>query len=484
MSENLPMQADKYENLRPILESVTALTPSLKDKLTTAAVSAFMRLPDSSFGWTEKNSAMTVEMKALAVIACLRYGLMPGTGQVYYLGNKLFISAEGKRGIAGKSHDFKWLSRKIRPLTSEEKELLFFEDGDRGLGIDAEIMVRGEKLNVTGLAIVEKSAIEWRNGSGFSKPGLGSKKDIYQTLVTRAESDIYKHYLPLEGMETDDGSNRDEQPLTLPAGMTINTTALNPPTDDTRKKRCEAAFEAIFIARQDMTKERFKELTGYGVNELAECTDPDRLENIALMLQEEKKTSLRNSVVTEAKTEPEAPPAEARRPGRPTKAQRLERIRKEFLSQCDRVQAAGGKPEILLHASRQEICESEDYEEILDAANMLKAWEPTATAPEDLGEDENDDEIDTEQPTFEPLDENNEVIETPQPQASADHPAYRLIGRYLEKPWITGAIAEALEKLQTLRLFPDDEAKIAVGVNKARDFQDLSELNELIALRS
>jgi hypothetical protein len=127
-------------------------------------------------------------------------GKKPGMGQLYVLGNKLYVSGEGLRHIANTSQNFQWSgSRKVRSLNEDEKIMLDIGPGDRGLAIEQVATIKGKQITCYGYGLLDKNELDARGSNGRAMPGRGSKKDIYQTLVTRAERDIYKHFLPLVG---------------------------------------------------------------------------------------------------------------------------------------------------------------------------------------------------------------------------------------------------------------------------------------------
>jgi hypothetical protein len=82
-------------------------------------------------------------------------------------------------------------------LTEAEEKMLDIGPGDRGLAVERDLELRGVKMSATGYGILDADDLK-KTDRGYSKPGRGGKKDIYQTLITRAERDIFKHYLPLE----------------------------------------------------------------------------------------------------------------------------------------------------------------------------------------------------------------------------------------------------------------------------------------------
>jgi hypothetical protein len=117
---------------------------------------------------------------------------------VNWLGNNVYINTAGQRHIANTSPEFKWCGPlKARPLTEAEEKMLDIGPGDRALAVERDLELRGVKMSATGYGILDADDLK-KTDRGYSKPGRNGKKDIYQTLITRAERDIFKHYLPLE----------------------------------------------------------------------------------------------------------------------------------------------------------------------------------------------------------------------------------------------------------------------------------------------
>ena len=183
---------DKKE-LEAMISGVCVARPTLKERLTVASAWYFMQLPDSSYGWTA-NQAMSKFEKLMLVAAHVQLGLMPGMGLINILGNKMYLTVAAAREKA-LPHV---ISRRPRACTDDEKEMLGVSPGDRCLALEIVLKVDGQEIETTGYGIIDKEKLDYRS-NGKTLPGLGNKKDIFQTLQTRAEKDIYKHHIPMEG---------------------------------------------------------------------------------------------------------------------------------------------------------------------------------------------------------------------------------------------------------------------------------------------
>ena len=233
MAEKSVAVAPNYDAWIPVLDAIVARQPDLKSTMTVAAVHAFMQLPDDSFGWTGKKDGppMSKEQKALAIIAHLQLDLIPGMGHIFFLGNKLYLAAEGMRYIANRGSKFRWAGdREIRPLTDDEKEMLAWEPGDRALAMEETALIEGKPIRVRGYAIIEKRELDFRSGN-FAKPGLGSKKDIFETLITRAERSIFKRYLALGGVSADEPGSREDVMEVVAVETPVNQVAIQAADD-------------------------------------------------------------------------------------------------------------------------------------------------------------------------------------------------------------------------------------------------------------
>jgi len=191
------------KKLMAMIEGMEATRPNLKGRMTVAAAWYYMQLPDKAYGWTDGKKMGDAE-KMLTIATTLALDLMPGLGHIYYLGNNLYISTESYREKAKKFIK----SRKVRPCSDPELQVLDWKEGDRAIAIDFILAFNDERHDVetTGYGIVEKSQLDYRSKSGMSRPGLGNKKDIFQTLCTRAERDVFKHHIELHGVRIEPDS--------------------------------------------------------------------------------------------------------------------------------------------------------------------------------------------------------------------------------------------------------------------------------------
>lgn len=264
-------QQNQQKELQALIEAITVSHPELKERLNVAAIWSFLQLPDSSFGWAN-NGDMPKAAKCLAIATSLQLGLMPGMGQLYYLGNKLYVAGEGLRHIAHSTAGFSLGDRKIRPLTNDENLMLDVTPGDRALAIEQKISYGGREITVTGFGILERAELDAKGSNGKPMPGRGSKKDIYQTLVTRAERDIYKHHLPLRGVS-----------VGLEPGEIIDVDVEHEKTDR------EMMAKRIADVVSDETLERKKSILDKAKREIFDLLDRASAQNVKLDVELSKK---------------------------------------------------------------------------------------------------------------------------------------------------------------------------------------------------
>jgi hypothetical protein len=220
-SKALEVQQNKErmtKDIQALIAAVLVSKPEIKENLTVPAVWQFMQLPDTSYGWVppgkdKENVPMPFAAKAMCILTALRVGLIPGNGMMYWLGNQVYIAVAGLRHIANTSKEFKWTGPlKPRPLTEDEKLMLDIGPKDRGLAVERDLEVRGQKMTAIGYGILDEKDLSLTQ-SGYARPGRDGKKNIFQTLVTRAEKDIFKHYLPLEVPAEPDWIEREKMKI-------------------------------------------------------------------------------------------------------------------------------------------------------------------------------------------------------------------------------------------------------------------------------
>lgn len=194
---------DQVQNkmLTALIDAASVSNPSLKDRVTVAAVWQYLRLPDASFGWVprlnpgEAPPPLPPQCKALCIITTLALGLTPGLGHVLWLGNKCFIDVYGKRVLAHRADGLKMLKRTIRPFTEGERTMFGLGEHDRHLVLEQTFERGSHVVEGVGYGIIDST--EFSSGK---KPGLQTRKDTAMTLITRAERDFYNRYFPVDGI--------------------------------------------------------------------------------------------------------------------------------------------------------------------------------------------------------------------------------------------------------------------------------------------
>lgn len=197
---NVPQVQSNFSerDIVSLVENVKVMNPDVGDRLTNAAVVAYLKLPDTSFGWSEKaGEPMPAAAKLLSVATHLRYNLPPGMGFFFYLGSNLYASVKASRTKALEDPNWIYKSVKWIPHTKEEREALHLDPKDYSIKMVATVIKDGVDLEVEGDGIIDEKELR------SSKFQYFSKKAVIQTLKTRAEGEILKRFYPL-GIPVDD----------------------------------------------------------------------------------------------------------------------------------------------------------------------------------------------------------------------------------------------------------------------------------------
>ena len=193
MSKELKTVSLEEKKLQALVSATIMKQPELKDKLTVAAAWQMMQLPDKSFGWTT-SGVMPIEMKQLAIIAHFKAGAEPGYGHIYFLGNKLYQSADFIRSKASSNSDWKIEETKFIPHTPDEKAMYGIGIKDMSCKCLMRVEYKGKTMEVQGDGIIGADEV----ASG--KPGLNNAKNKAMTLKTRAMRDLYSRFYPTNGV--------------------------------------------------------------------------------------------------------------------------------------------------------------------------------------------------------------------------------------------------------------------------------------------
>jgi len=199
MSEVALVERQKKE-LESIVNTVVMQQPSLKDKLTVPIIWNYMQMPDSTFGWNA-GGEMPKHMKVALVAAHLQHGAQLGFGHIYYLGNKMYQSAEFVRSKAANDPEWKVVGNPtFKPHTVEERLMYGLTEGDMSCKVECEVEYKGKKFLASGDGFIGKDEINYRSSGGKSKAGMDTIKNRAMTLKTRAMRDLYNRYYPTQGL--------------------------------------------------------------------------------------------------------------------------------------------------------------------------------------------------------------------------------------------------------------------------------------------
>jgi len=283
MNQNNNQLANPVDNERQkkemeaLIETVLLTEPGLKGKLNMQVVWNYLQLPDSSFGWTDGwKGDMPWRVKMLAVAAHLKEGATPGFGQIYYLGNKLYKSADFVRGRANSDLKFVIGGTPIwRPHTKEERAMFGLEDGDMSCRLEMIVTWKGTQVQLMGDGIIGKDELDKKDKNGKALPGRDTKKNIAGTLKTRAMRDLYKYFYP---SDLPIGGDRAEEIEIIEAERT-QLEQLQMPRDEfdlakTREKIKDENENKNRQAELEQIKDKLAKLheLGLNINEVSEMT--------------------------------------------------------------------------------------------------------------------------------------------------------------------------------------------------------------------
>ena len=282
-------------DIKGMVESVLLSDPTLKDRLTMSAVASYMRLPDNSFGWAQ--GEMPWPAKVLAVTTCLKLGLLPGTGAIYFLGSSLYISTAAARTRANSDPNWIYKSIKYMPLDEFEKQAYLIEDGDIAIKLCATVIKGGHEVELEGIGICGKEEIKNNKVWGYAAHNGFSKKNLIQTLRTRAEKDLLKRYYPIGGVTIADSTDPEVIDVT-PEREKL------PTTPEGRKERFESVMqfhkendkdlvnaktnldETLRTAFAHFAESEIVEMLGVSIDEMQTCTDIDRVITATCILRD------------------------------------------------------------------------------------------------------------------------------------------------------------------------------------------------------
>lgn len=241
------------KKLKALVETAIMKQPELKDKLTVAAAWQMMQLPDKSFGWTTAG-VMPVEMKQLAIIAHFKAGAEPGYGHIYFLGNKLYQSADFIRAKASSNHDWKIEETKFIPHLPEEKAMYGISEKDMSCKCIMKVEYKGKTMEIQGDGIIGADEV----ASG--KPGLNNAKNRAMTLKTRAMRDLYSRFYPTNGVPVAPDLTEEAEVIVekYPEQVAINNALSTPEIRQERREVIQT--EIVDASEKELLNECFDTL--------------------------------------------------------------------------------------------------------------------------------------------------------------------------------------------------------------------------------
>jgi len=202
--EEKQLQMKQYdETVTDFIDALAITKPEFKDIVTVGAIKAFTRFPDSAYGWSA-NGAMDPAMKFAIIAAHLMNGFSPGGGEIFLLGNKIYVSAKGMVDRANADPNWVILEEQWVPYTEDERKMINLKEGDVAAKLRQHIK-KGSEDPV------------WREGHGIAdldeiknnKVWAGSVKNVWSTVRTRARRDLLKNHYPLHGVTIADKTDPD-----------------------------------------------------------------------------------------------------------------------------------------------------------------------------------------------------------------------------------------------------------------------------------
>jgi len=252
-------QENAKKQIGAMIEGVVMQKPELKEKLTMAIASSYLRLPDESFGWVAKGE-MSREVKLMAIASHLQTGAMPGYGHIYFLGNKLYQSAAFIQSKANSDPNFNIIGEAIfEPFSDAEKEMFGIEKGDMACKTVLTIEISGKEFTATGHGIIDKDEISFRSSYGKPKPGMSTKKNRAMTLKTRAMRDLLSRFYPTNGVPV--GPSPEEEQEATQANFTEQVKTVSPAAiEQVREEIKTEEAEIIEDKNKETAREDYKRI--------------------------------------------------------------------------------------------------------------------------------------------------------------------------------------------------------------------------------
>jgi hypothetical protein len=483
MSNQLAVQ--KKEEIQSFIETIVMNEPSLKDKLTVAVALNYLQMPDSAFGWNA-NGAMPYQQKLMCIGAHLQAGAKIGYGQIYFLGNKLYQSADFVRSQAASNDAWKIAGEaKFIPHTEAEKAAYGLQAGDMSIKCVMDIKFKGEVFRAEGDGIIGKDELAYRSQSGKPKAGLDTTKNRIMSLKTRAMRDLYNRFYPTNGLpvapeHAEEIIEFDDKNFVQQV-KTVNETS-------TPESRQEVRAKVIEANEVDLGKEERKVLDGI----LEKIKEQSKTKNIKLgelwqVVGCKTQADFKAKEIQEIKDGLEAMSDFVDNYKAQAEATEMPPIAKAALSQYDKnvkvVEGMGGLPTKILGFNHLNVLEYTDAKMIQEASKKLEAF--IAEKGKEVSAKLNPEVPPMPEPPLEddPFADFADVIA--EEKMVQDQNSLMEINKLLKHPNVKDeGVRERLKKLTTCALKAGDNSLIVQAARVGQGTKNYKDLDDLIKARS
>jgi|GEM_PF-5668950 len=474
MSNELATQSDQKKQLQAFIDTAVMNDSNLKGKLTMAAAWQMMQLPDSSFGWVPKGGAMPQPMKQLAILAHLQVGAKPGFGHIYFLGNKLYQSADFVRSQAASNP--KWVIKGeavFVPHSVEEKNMYGLAEGDMSCKCLIDVEYKDEVAKLQGDGFIGKDEL------ASNKPGLNNLKNRAMTLKTRAMRDLYSRFYPTNGVPVSD--NLDDKEVTdvqYVEQVQVNGELATP--ESSAVVREEIIAELVVESEKGLVVECLDTLNNLKKDAKEKGIKPKELWDAAGCKTQKEFTEQKIEKIEDG-LEAISDFVENYTEKAETKTvNHLELAKNRFREQLSGVEKQGGKPMSILGYNHMNVFDYTEVKKIQDASQTLVAWiNKPAEKAEPVQETQSDDDF------MNGLDDLGSAP-AEEPKAESCPKAKELIQNLFvhDKVKINEKIMSLLKQIDTKTLHKGDAQYIMSSTRIALEKNDFKDLNEFLKSRS
>lgn len=201
--KSVTQQESNEKRIRAFIEACILIKPELKDRLTLPACVLYLQLPDTTWGWDaykEQGKPMPLEYKFACLMPTITNGLTPG--DIIWLGNRPYARADAYRAVA-KRDLVPVTGLKYRPLTDDEVKMYAIGEKDMALMVEQQVFDGKNSYTIEGLGIIGADESQ-PNHKGNYKVARELVRDRAQFVRTRAERDMYRRAVTIQGAESED----------------------------------------------------------------------------------------------------------------------------------------------------------------------------------------------------------------------------------------------------------------------------------------